>query len=237
MDSKAIKNLEQALSYEFTDKHLIQQAMCHSSFVDHRLLSNERLEFFGDSVLSLVICQTLFEQLPNAHEGSLTEMRSMIVSRLTCTRVTKNLDISPYIKVGKGISNNKDISDSILAGVIEAVIAAIYLDGGLEAARDFILTSFAPYISLAKSQKNCGNYKSALQQYAQQQFGTTPNYDLMDEKGPDHNKCFEYQVSVKGQVFPSAWGTNKKRAEQKAAFNALIALKLIDDGSEFDLIQ
>jgi ribonuclease-3 len=118
--------------------------------------------------------------------------------------------------------------------VFEAIIAAIYLDGGYEAAKDFVLRCFGPLIEEADAQHSQGNFKSVLQQYAQEQFGTTPVYVLLDEKGPDHDKCFELEVVLGEHHFPSAWGSNKKQAEQKAAFNALVELGVFEENSSPD---
>ena len=123
---------------------------------------------------------------------------------------------------------SRALSGSLAAGVLEAIIAAIYIDGGFDAARNFILRIFAPLIEKADEEQAQGNFKSLLQQYAQEQLNTTPVYVLLDEKGPDHNKCFELEVVIAERHFPSAWGTNKKEAEQKAAFNALVELGVLE---------
>ena len=126
------------------------------------------------------------------------------------------------------MSSSRALTSSLAAGLLEAVIAAIYIDGGFGAASSFIFEAFAPEISRADAEQSHGNYKSLLQQYAQQQFNTTPVYVLLDEKGPDHDKCFESEVVIAERHFQSAWGTNKKQAEQKAAFKALVELGVLD---------
>ena len=128
--------------------------------------------------------------------------------------------------------SNRALSGSLAAGVLESVIAAIYIDGGFEAARDFILRIYGPLIEQADAEQDHGNFKSLLQQYSQEQFNATPSYMLLDEKGPDHNKCFELEVVIDDRHFPSAWGTNKKEAEQKAAFNALVELGVLENNAE-----
>jgi ribonuclease-3 len=132
------------------------------------------------------------------------------------------------------MTSSRALSGSLAAGVLETVIAAIYIDGGLDAARSFILKVFGPTIEQADAEHVQGNFKSLLQQYAQEQFNVTPSYVLLDEKGPDHNKCFELEVAIASQHFPSAWGTNKKEAEQKAAFNALVELGVLKNSVEED---
>ncbi|HUW17725.1 MAG TPA: ribonuclease III [Sedimentisphaerales bacterium] len=229
MDEEVLRQVEQIVGYRFSNPNLLFKAFTHSSAVDNRLLSNERLEFLGDSVLAVVICQTLFERFPAYLEGNLTKVKSMLVSRRTCARVAKQLGLQPYLKVGKGMANSRALSGSLAAGLLEALIAVIYIDGGFEAARTFVLSAFASLIDQADAEQAQGNFKSLLQQYAQQQLNAIPVYDLLDEKGPDHDKCFESQVVIAERHFPSAWGTNKKEAEQKAAYNALLELGLLED--------
>ena len=130
--------------------------------------------------------------------------------------------------------SSRALSGSLAAGVIETAIGAIYIDGGLEAAQSFIMKVFGSLIDTADAQQAQGNFKSLLQQHAQEKFNVTPVYFLLDEKGPDHNKCFELGVVIDNQHFPSAWGTNKKEAEQKAAFNALVELGVLEQSSEDD---
>ena len=223
-----IEKIEQILGYHFADKSLLEKALTHSSQADGRLSSNERLEFFGDSVLALVICQALFERFPEYLEGDLTKIKSMLVSRRTCARLAARLGIETFLKIGKGMAKSAALTGSLAAGALEAIIAAIYVDGGFEAARDFILRLFGPLIEQADAQQHQENFKSLLQQHAQQVLDQTPVYDLLDEKGPDHNKCFESAVILGDRRFHSAWGTNKKEAEQKAAYKALVELKVIE---------
>jgi len=228
MDEETLQQIEQIIGYTFSNRNLLAKAFTHSSAVDNRLLSNERLEFFGDAVLAAVICQALFERFPGYLEGDLTKIKSMLVSRGTCARVAKQLGLQKFLKVGKGMASGRALSSSLVAGLLEAVIAAIYVDSGFDAARSFILRTFASLLDRADAEQDQGNFKSLLQQYAQQQFNATPVYALLDEKGPDHNKCFESEVILADRHFLSAWGTNKKEAEQKAAFNALIELGVLE---------
>ena len=228
MEEEALEQIEQIIGYKFKDRHLPAKAFSHSSAVENRFLSNERLEFLGDSILALVICQKLFEQFPDYLEGNLTKIKSMLVSRQTCARIAKHLSLQKFLKVGKGMGASRALSGSLAAGVFEALIAAIYLDGGFEPAQKFILQCFGELIAQADAEHPQGNFKSMLQQYAQQQFNSVPVYSLLDEKGPDHDKCFESSVTIEGRNFSSAWGTTKKEAEQKAAFNALVELGVIE---------
>jgi ribonuclease-3 len=228
MDEETLQQIEQIIGYKFSNRNLLSKAFAHSSAVDDRLFSNERLEFLGDSVLAAVICRALFEQFPGYMEGDLTKIKSMLVSRRTCARVTKRLGLHEFLKIGKGMTSSRALTSSLAASLLEAVIAAIYIDGGFDAAGSFILRTFAPEIDRTDAEQSHGNFKSLLQQYAQQQLNTTPDYVLLDEKGPDHDKCFESEVVIAERHFPSAWGTNKKEAEQKAAFNALVELGVLE---------
>ncbi len=228
MDEEAARQIEQVIGHKFSNRNLLYKAFTHSSAVDNRFLSNERLEFFGDSVLAVVICQTLFERFPGYLEGDLTKIKSMLVSRRTCAQVAKQLGLQKFLKVGKGMISSRALSGSLAAGLLEAVIAAIHIDSGHKAASSFILRTFASLIDQVDAEQAQGNFKSLLQQHAQQQFNTTPVYELLDEKGPDHNKCFEVEAVAAEHHFPSAWGTNKKEAEQKAAFNALVELGVLE---------
>jgi ribonuclease III len=234
MNKETLQQIEQTIGYEFSDKELLAKAFTHSSAVDNRILSNERLEFLGDSVLAVVICQTLFERFPEYLEGDLTKIKSMLVSRGTCAKVSKKLGLHKFLKVGKGMVSSRALSGSLAAGVIETTIGAIYIDGGFEEAHSFILRVFGSLIDHSDAEQAQGNFKSLLQQYAQEKYNTAPVYVLLDEKGPDHNKCFELGVVIDNRHFQSAWGTNKKEAEQKAAFNALVELGVLEKSSEDD---
>ena len=232
MDEDTLRQIEQIIGYEFSDKNLLVKAFTHSSAVDNRLLSNERLEFLGDSVLAVVICQALFDNFTNYLEGDLTKIKSKLVSRETCAQISGQLGLQKFLKVGKGMVSNRALSGSLAAGVLETVIAAIHIDGGFEAAREFILRNYGPLIEQADAEQDHGNFKSLLQQYSQEQYTATPSYILLDEKGPDHNKCFELEVVIEDRHFPSAWGSNKKEAEQKAASNALVELGVLEKTAE-----
>jgi len=228
MDQETLRQVEQIIDYRFSDSSLLTRALTHSSTVSDRLLSNERLEFLGDAILALVICQALFERFTDYLEGDLTKMKSMLVSREACARISRQMGLQKFLKIGKGMIASRALSGSLAAGVLEAIIGAMYIDGGLDAARSFILRTFGSLIDQAEGEQAQGNFKSLLQQYAQEQFNAVPVYVLLDEQGPDHDKCFELEVVVGERHFPSAWGTNKKEAEQKAAFNALVELGVLE---------
>ena len=153
----------------------------------------------------------------------------MVVSRDTCARVATQLGLVDHLSLGKGMSGSVDLPSSLAACAYEACIGAIYLDGGPEPARRFILEHMAREIEKVVAGQHRRNYKSMLQQYAQRVMGSTPLYELQDEKGPDHAKAFEVAVVVRGRRFPSAWGPSKKSAEQRAAYEALHALGQVEE--------
>jgi ribonuclease-3 len=227
MEQQVLLQIEEKIGYQFSDKELLIKAFTHSSSVSQRHNSNERLEFLGDAILGFVISVELYHRFPDFLEGDMTKIKSMLVSRRMCARVAKELGIVNYLNVGKGMISNRAISGSLSAGLLEAIIAAVYIDGGFDAAKNFILTNFASELEQIEIESCHGNFKSLLQQYAQRQSNSTPVYELLDEQGPDHNKCFEAQAVIQGRRFKSAWGNNKKDAEQRAAYNALIELNLL----------
>jgi ribonuclease-3 len=225
---------QERIEYHFKNPDLLRAAMTHSSSADARRDSNERLEFLGDAVLGLVVCHTLYERLPTAMEGELTKIKSAVVSRRACGRVAGNLRLADALKCGQGMDVGEHMPRSLAACALEALIAAVYLDGGYEVARNFILKHMDAEIEQATGSEHQFNFKSQLQQYAQREFGVTPTYDLLDEQGPDHSKCFEIAVSIGRRHFPSAWGPNKKEAEQKAAWLALSALGQLGEGASLE---
>jgi ribonuclease III len=212
---------EARLGYTFTDKSLLLSALTHASGALHRLKSNERMEFLGDAILGFVVCERLFHLFPDYLEGDLTKIKSIVVSRSTCAKISDQLGLSDFLILGKGMTTNPRVPASLLSDVFESLTAAIYLDGGEAVARDFIHRFIGPEITAAVAGELGGNYKSLLQQLAQRDLGTTPTYTLLDEKGPDHSKCFKISAQVGTQRYSPAWGRNKKEAEQHAAQNAL----------------
>ncbi|HPS53993.1 MAG TPA: ribonuclease III [Sedimentisphaerales bacterium] len=232
MDEEVLHQIEQIIGYKFKDRSLLIKAFTHSSVTDARIMSNERLEFLGDSVLGLVICLNLFNRFPDYLEGDLTKIKSMLVSRKTCAKVIKENSLHELLKVGKGMAASNSLSGSLAAGLLEALIAAVFIDSNFEVTQDLILRLFEPMLKKVDAEQSQGNYKSILQQHSQLHFSVTPIYELVDEKGPDHNKCFELEAVVDGRHFKSAWGNNKKDAEQKAALNALVELGIIEPPQE-----
>ncbi len=213
------------IDYQFRDCGLLRSALTHASGAQHRLASNERLEFLGDAILGAVVCEMLFHRFPEYLEGELTKVKSVVVSRQTCAKVSDSLGMDEFLLLGKGMASADGLPPSLLADVFESIVAAVYLDGGHDAARVFIERHMGPEIDVAVGGESAGNYKSLLQHTAQREFGTTPTYQLLDEKGPDHSKCFQMCAVIGRNRYPAAWGRNKKEAEQRAARNALCELR------------
>lgn len=220
-----LERCQQRLGYHFRDPQLLYAALTHASGADHRLSSNERLEFLGDAILGLVVCERLFQQFPDQLEGDLTKLKSIVVSRQTCAKISQALGLREFLILGKGMTTHPAVPPSVLSDVLESLIAAIYLDGGIDPAREFVLAYFGPEIESAASGDSGGNYKSLLQQFAQREHGVTPTYHLLDEKGPDHSKCFKMSAQIARQRFAPAWGRSKKESEQRAAHNAICELR------------
>ncbi len=223
---EVMRQSQEILQHEFRDPSLLELALTHASVAGHYLDSNERLEFLGDAVLGLVVCDALFHRHPTYTEGDLTRIKSEVVSRVICAKVGKDLGLEELLFLSKGIEP-ASIPPSLLACAVESLIGAVYVDSGFEAARKLVMRWMGPEIERIAEGEHERNYKSLLQQYAQRETGKTPSYELLDEKGPDHSKAFEVAVILDGRRFPSAWGLNKKEAEQKAARLALETLEVI----------
>jgi len=233
MDHTIVDQAERILGYRFRDARHLETALRHSSIADTRQQSNERLEFLGDAVLGLVVCDHIFRRFEELMEGELTKIKSGIVSRRTCAEVAIELGLPELLHLGKGMSGRWDVPASVAAAVFESIIGAIYLDGGLEPAREFILGHLSPRIERAVKLGHQFNFKSVLQQALQRMDSHPPSYAVLDEKGPDHAKCFEVCVESGARRFEPCWGPSKKEAEQQAALAALLELgaaELDDNG-------
>jgi ribonuclease-3 len=220
-ESEILEDCQKVLGYRFQQPDLLRGALTHTSGAQTRLASNERLEFLGDAVLGLVVVEQLYLRFPEYQEGDLTKIKSAVVSRRTCARIAKDLNLGEYLFLGKGMHNQSIMPANLLADLYESLVGAIYLDGGLEPAKEFILKQLVPEIEEVAEGAHAGNFKSVLQQVAQKEFSETPIYKVLDEKGPDHSKCFKVAAMIGRYHYAAAWGRNKKEAEQKAAMNAL----------------
>ena len=220
-EAEVLEDCQKALGYHFRQPELLRSALTHASGANTRLASNERLEFLGDAVLGLVCVEQLYLRFPNYQEGDLTKIKSVVVSRRTCARFSRSLGLGEFLFLGKGMHTHTVVPANMLADLYESLVGAIYLDGGLDEAKRFILDHLGPEIEQVAEGAHGGNFKSLLQQVAQREFGATPQYLLLDEKGPDHSKCFKLAAMIGRHTYAGAWGRNKKEAEQKAAMNAL----------------
>jgi len=219
-----LDNCQSQMGYTFRNTAVLRTALTHASGADSAIQSNERMEFLGDSVLAYVICDHLYERLPNTLEGDMTKVKSAVVSRVTCHKICKQLGLDKFLILGRGLGRSNRIPDSIFANTLESFIAAVYLDGGMEEARKFILRVFQEDIDEMLQDSDAHNHKSVLQHYCQKQEGHIPEYKVLHVQGPEHRKTFNVQVMVDKRVFPPAWGITKKEAEQRAAENALAVL-------------
>jgi ribonuclease-3 len=222
--SSKLERCQEIIDYQFQDESLLLGALTHASGAVHRLASNERLEFLGDAVLGLVVCQWLYEEYPEYNEGDLTKIKSSVVSRRSCGKVACQLGLDRCLIVGRGVTRNRSFPRSLVSDVFESVVAAIYLDGGADLITDRLKRWLRDEVRLAVESQGAGNYKSSLQQYAQRELSSTPVYRLVRESGPDHRKAFLIAAVISDQQFAPAWGNNKKDAEQRAASNALAEL-------------
>ena len=223
-----IKDLEAALGYKFQNITLLQNALTHSSYANERwhnsLLSNERLEFLGDSILGMVVAGYLFEHFPDRPEGELTRMRADMVCETSLAAIAARIDLGSHLLLGHGEERfGGRCRASILADAVESVIAATFLDGGMKAAADLINRFVLCDVPVTKLHNT--DYKTSLQELVQQKKNQNLCYCLVGESGPDHDKVFTAQVLLNDQVIGEGTGSSKKRAEQDAARVALEKLK------------
>lgn len=216
---------ESLIGYKFKNINLLEEALTHSSFANERKgygqKCNERLEFLGDSVLSIVVSDYIFKNCTNLPEGELTKLRASLVCEKSLYNFAQKLNLGKYIHLSKGEYRNGGYKrPSILADAFEAIIAAIYIDGGIEPASEYILKFVEPEITNSKSQTT-KDYKTTLQEIVQQNPGEILEYVLVSESGPDHNKHFVFEVRLNSNVVGKGGGRTKKEAEQQAAREAL----------------
>ena len=222
-----IKDLEKAIGYRFSNITLLQNALAHSSYANERwhdsLMSNERLEFLGDSILGMVVARHLYEKFPDRPEGDLTRMRADMVCEKSLARIAERIELGKYLLLGNGEEQGGGRTrPSILADALESVIAACFLDGGMIAAEDFITRFVLCNVPAAKLKNT--DYKTTLQELVQQKKNQQLSYQLINQSGPDHNKIFTVEVSLNDAVVGQGSGSSKKRAEQDAARVAIETL-------------
>ena len=221
-----MEQLEQKIGYTFKDKHLLTNAMTHSSYANEKrgrnITSNERLEFLGDSVLGLITSDYIFRLYDTIPEGELTKLRSVLVCEQALHREALAIGLNEFILLGRGEeAGGGRMRTSILADATEALIGAIYLDGGMEQARKFVLSFIIPSVKSHEKDDSFQDYKTMLQEIVQKNREETLSYRLASEEGPDHNKTFRMEVLLNSNVVAQGSGHSKKEAEQNAAREAL----------------
>jgi ribonuclease-3 len=211
-----------ALPHAFRDLALLELALTHSS--TGAAADNERLEFLGDATLDLIVAEELFRAHPDLSEGDLTELKSHVVSRPALARAARALELEPAARIGLGL-RRRALPASVLANLYEALLGAVYLDAGLEAARAFARTTLEEPLARALSRRGSANPKQELQQRAQQLSQELPRYQLLESRGEAHARAFLICAELRGERFPPAWGRTRKEAESWAAHEALLVLR------------
>lgn len=220
-----MQSLENKLNYKFKNIELLKNALVHSSYANEvrgNIHSNERLEFLGDSVLSVIVANHIYHKYPNMPEGELTRLRASLVCEKTLCELSRELEIGKYLLLGHGEDKNGGRErDSILADAFEAVLAAIYLDGGMIAAENHIMNTVLRDLDHHCDEDTFKDYKTTLQEIIQRNPEESVTYTLVDEFGPDHNKQFTVAVKLNSNIIGTGSGKSKKQAEQMAARQAL----------------
>lgn len=229
IDWSAETDLERRIGYVFDDRALFKRAMSHRSYANEQgdeVEDNEVLEFLGDAVLGLIVSDLLCTRFPTLSEGEMSKLKSFLVSAETLARLADDLDLGRYVLLGRGEEKTAGREkNSILANSLEALIAALYVDGGLEQAREFVLARVEPLIGgVADAPQAVRDFKSALQEIVQAEGMSLPAYGVVAEEGPDHDKVFHVEVAV-GELRAHGHGRTKKRAEQRAARQVLESLR------------
>lgn len=222
-----MKDLEENIGYIFKDKEVLKKALTHTSYAyEHNIESNEKLEFLGDSILEFISSDYLFKNYQNLKEGEMTKVRATVVCEESLHKVAKKHNFSDFLYLGKSERNkNREVRPAILADSVEAVIAGIYLDGGLEEAKKFIIDNLKEAIEIASKHVGQKDYKTVLQEKLQKNGEVKIRYTIINETGPDHDKTFEAQVECNGKKLAVGIGKSKKLAEMEAARKALENIK------------
>lgn len=217
--------LQDRIGYLFNDPTLLERALTHPSATNEDHRDNERMEFLGDSVVNLCVAEALYERYPCWTEGDLTQVKSTVVSTTGLARAGESLGLRDVARFGKGLPAQLPLPASVYANLFEAVAAAVYQDGGLAAARSFVLRVLGPEMFVVAENGGEPNPKSQLQQVAQKHWAVTPSYCVLSTSGPDHDKVFEICARIGERRFPPGTGRSKKEAEQCAARHALEVLQ------------
>ncbi len=229
MEQMNPSEFEQKISYKFNEITILEEALSHSSFVneqdDANIKDNERFEFLGDAVLNLVVGHILIQRYPDLNEGDLSRMRAGLVNESQLANIARAIDLGSFLRLGKGeIQTNGREKNSILADTFEAVIAAVYIDGGFDEVFKMIEKHFSDLLNSIVALLYDHDYKSRVQELVQESHKTIPQYRVLQESGPDHDKTFKVQLDVR-EVKTEGIGKSKKMAEQDAARKALEVLK------------
>ncbi len=227
VNNDSLNRLQETLGVTFNNPSLLKEALTHSSYVNENpwVTCNERLEFLGDAVLGLMLADKLFQDYPNLEEGDLTRMRSQLVRRASLAGIAHNLNLGEYLFLGRGEAGSDGRNKAAnLAGALEAVCAAIYLDQGWQVTRECLMRIFESELIRVRHEHYSDDYKSRLQEVAQLRFKVTPSYRIVAESGPDHNRQFTAEVVVNERVLAQGMGRSKKLAEAEAARVALVQL-------------
>jgi len=226
--SGSLKQLQQVIGYEFKNPELLREAMTHKSYAAEWNVKydNQRLEFFGDAVVELVLTKYLYNRYPELQEGDLTKIRSAVVNQDSLAKFARSIELGKYMQFGQGeIDSHGSERESTISDAFEALAAAVYLDGGYDKAEKFILAVFTKEIPDPQNMLATLNPKGILQEYAQAQCGKTPTYQILRVSGPQHEPCFEVAVLLGGEQLGTGKAQNRKTAEQAAAVEALKNLK------------
>ena len=217
MSQERLDECQQILGYAFKDPSHLRIALTHSSIKSESSPSNERMEFLGDAILGAIISEHLFENHPEYDEGDLSRIKSVVVSSPVLARESKRLRLTRFLFVGKGMLKQGRFPSSLLANAFEAIVAAIFLDRGMNGARSFVLDRLEGQIQAVVRNQHRRNYKSILQHHCQKEFNITPTYRVVRVQGPDHSKYFEVAAILGDREMKSGGGHTKKDAEQRAA--------------------
>ena len=227
MENEKLKQLEKKINYTFQNKELLKKALTHTSYAyENNTESNEKLEYLGDSILEFITSEYIYQNYDKLKEGEMTKVRATVVCETSLYKVAKLHNFSDFLYVGNSEKQSQGTQKpAILADSVEAIIAAIYLDGGIEPVKKFIIENLKQEIDTATKNVGIKDYKTVLQEKLQENGTIKIKYKITKEIGPDHNKTFEAQVEVEGKVLAKGTGKSKKQAEMEAAKKALKQMK------------
>ena len=218
MNSETRQRAEKLLGHTFANPDLLTESLTHASVADTRLKSNERMEFLGDAVLDLIICDALYRKFPEYLEGDLTKIKSAVVSRRTCAEVSKETGLIDLLVIGKGISNREAMPSSLAAAVYESIVAAIYLDAGFEVVKEYVLRTMTPKIESIASNTHQHNYKAVLQQHAQKSSAQPPSTNFSTKRAPTTANVSRSASPSTAAASPAPGGRTKRWRSKKPRY-------------------